>query len=77
MENKKSFIENLCENFVLIIDSISILFVVVLFYQDKMPFEECIICLVMLLSGLIIHIIHSTREHIIKEIRKSKDNENV
>jgi uncharacterized membrane protein len=77
MENKKSFVENLCENFVLIIDSISILFVVVLFYQDKMPFEECIICLVMLLSGLIIHIIHSTREHIIKEIRKSKDNENV
>jgi uncharacterized membrane protein len=77
MENKKSFVENLCENFVLIIDSISILFVVVLFYQDKMPFEECIICLVMLLSGLIIHIIHSTREHIIKEIKKSKDNENV
>jgi hypothetical protein len=77
MENKKSFVEKLCENFVLIIDSISILFVVVLFYQDKMPFEECIICLVMLLSGLIIHIIHSTREHIIKEIKKSKGNENV
>jgi hypothetical protein len=77
MENKKSFVENLCENFVLIIDSISILFVVVLFYCDKMPFEDCVICLLLVLIGTIIHIIHSTREHIIKEIKKSKDNENV
>jgi hypothetical protein len=77
MENKKSFVENLCENFVLIIDSISILFVVVLFYCDKMPFEDCVICLILVLSGTIIHIILSTREHIIKEIKNQKDNENV
>lgn len=77
MKNKKSFVEILCEHFVLIIDIISIFFVLILFYQDKMPFEECIICLVLLLSGLIIHVIHSTRAAIIEEIKKSKDNENV
>lgn len=77
MENKKSFVENLCEHFVLIIDSISILFIVVLFYGDKMPFEDCVICLLLILSGTIIHIIHTTREHIIKEIKNQKDNENV
>lgn len=77
MENKKSFVEILCENFVLIIDSISILFVVVLFYCDKMPFEDCVICLILVLSGTIIHVIHSTRSHIIEEIKKLKDNENV
>lgn len=77
MENKKSFVEILCENFVLIIDSISILFVVVLFYCDKMPFEDCVICLLLVLSGTIIHVINSARYHIIEEIKKSKDNENV
>ena len=77
MENKKSFVEILCEHFVLIIDIISILFFVVLFYCDKLPFEDCAICLSLVLSGTIIHEINSAREHIIKEIKKSKDNENV
>jgi predicted membrane protein len=77
MENKKSFVEILGENFVLIIDSISILFVVVLFYGDKMPFEDCVICLLLVLSGTIIHVINSARYYIIEEIKKSKDNENV
>ena len=77
MENKKSFVEKLCENFVLIIDSISIFFVLVLFYCDKMPFEDCVICLILLLSGLIIHVINLARYHIVEEIKKSKDNENV
>ena len=77
MENKKSFVENLCEHFVLIIDSISILFIVVLFYSDKMPFEDCVICLLLVLSGTIIHVINSARYHIVEEIKKLKDNENV
>jgi hypothetical protein len=77
MKNKKSFVEILCENFVLIFDSVSILFVLILFYCTEFPFEDCIITLVMLLSGTIIHIINLTRERIIEEIKKLKDNENV
>jgi hypothetical protein len=42
-----------------------------------MPCDDCVICLLLVLSGTIIHVINSARYHIIEEIKKSKDNENV
>ena len=77
MKNKKSLVEILCENFLQINNILWIIGFTILFYCDKIPFEDYIIFMLFILSGVIINEIHSAREHIIKEIKNSKDNENV
>ena len=77
MENKKSFIEFTYKNFLQINNIIWLIGFTILFLCDKVPFEDYLICILFVLSSLIINEIHSAREHIIEEIKKSKDNEKV
>ena len=77
MENKKSFIEFLYKNFLQINNLIWMLGFTILFLCDKLPFEDYLICILFILSSLIINEIHSAREHIIEEIKNSKDDKNV